>query len=142
LACTVLFVVAWLDFMAFFYVSGQAFQHGSRTPTTTQTEPMQEHGTIVYVTPDEKTQVELLEQGQVGIPVAIGLALFAHFVLGVKIISNLPTRTEMRLRADDIRYPGSALEGPVNVCANCGLRNIPERHRCKRCGADLGETTP
>jgi hypothetical protein len=141
LVCTVLFVVAWLDFMAFFYVSGQAFQHGSRTPTATQTEPMQDHGTVVYVTRDEKVRVDLLEQGQVGIPIAIGLALFAHFVLGVKIISNLPTRAELRARRDDAAYPSPLLEGPVKLCANCGLRNIPERHRCKRCGANLGETT-
>jgi hypothetical protein len=140
IACTVLFVVAWLDFMAFFYMSGQAFQHGSRTPTATQTEPMQDHGTVVYVTPDEKARVDLLEQGQVGIPIAIGLALFAHLVLGVKIIANLPTRAEMRQRADDSALSGPMLEGPVKLCANCGLRNIPERQRCKRCGADLGET--
>jgi len=141
MACTVLFVVAWLDFMAFFYVSGQAFQHGSTTPTAMQTEPMKDHGTVVYVTPDEKARVDLLEQGQVGIPIAIGLALFAHFVLGVKIISNVPTRAELRQRADDAASTGLTLEGPVKVCANCGLRNIPERQRCKRCGADLGETT-
>jgi hypothetical protein len=139
-ACVIFFVVAWLDFMAFFYVSGQVFQHGSATPTATQTKPMRDHGTVVYVTPDEKARVDLLEQGQVSIPVAIGLALFAHVVLGVKIISNLPTRAELRQRAEHTAYAGSALEGPVKVCANCGLRNIPERHRCKRCGADLGET--
>jgi hypothetical protein len=142
IACTVLFVVAWLDFMAFFYLSGQAFQHGSRTPTVTQTEPMQDHGTVVYVTRDEKVRVDLLEQGQVAIPIAIGLALFAHVVLGVKIISNLPTRTEMRQRVDNAASSGPMLEGPVKLCANCGLQNIPERQRCKRCGADLGETTP
>ncbi len=116
------------------------FQHGSPTPTATQTAPVKDHGTVVYVTPEEKTQVALLEQGQVGIPIAIGLALFAHFVLGVKVISNLPTRAEMRQRADDAASTGPVLEGPVKLCANCGLRNIPERHRCKRCGADLGET--
>jgi hypothetical protein len=141
MACTILFVVAWLDFMAFFYLSGQALQHGSPTPTAAQTAPMQDHGTVVYVTQDEKARVDLLEQGQVGIPIAIGLALFAHFVLGVKIISNLPTRAEMRQRADDAAHAGSALQGSVKICASCGLRNIPERHRCKRCGADLGEET-
>jgi hypothetical protein len=70
---------------------------------------------------------------------AIGLALFAHFVLGVKIISNLPTRAELRQRRDDAAYAGSTLEGPVKLCASCGLRNILERRRCKRCGAELGE---
>jgi hypothetical protein len=125
--------------MVSFYVSGQAFRHGSRTPTATQTEPMRDHGTVVYVTREEKARVDLLERGQIGIPIAIGLMLFTHFVLGVKIISNVPTLAELRERNDNTGFTGSALEGPVKVCASCGLRNIPERQRCKRCGAGLGE---
>lgn len=88
IVCVVAFVVAWLDMAAFFYVSGRAFQQGSRAPTVTQTEPMRNHGTIVYVTPDVKAQVDLLALGQIGIPIAMGLAAFAHFVLGVKMIAK------------------------------------------------------
>lgn len=32
-----------------------------------------------------------------------------------------------------------SLKGKARVCNNCGLRNIPERSNCKRCGAALGE---
>jgi len=53
--------------------------------------------------------------------------------------SNVPTFAELRRRSDDPAGALSALEGPVKVCASCGLRNIPERQRCKHCGAALGE---
>jgi len=142
IVCTVVFVAAWLDFAAFFYLSGQLLQHGSPTLTGTQTAPLRDHGTIVYVTPEDKAWLDLLELGQAGIPIAIGLALFAQFVLGVKIIANVPTLAELRQRTSDSAYASASLEGPVKVCATCGLRNIPERQHCKRCGADLGPITP
>ena len=37
-------------------------------------------------------------------------------------------------------YSTSPVTGTVRVCPSCGLRNIPERTRCKRCQEALGET--
>ena len=39
----------------------------------------------------------------------------------------------------DLAPYSSTLTGTVRVCQTCGLRNIPERQTCKRCGSHLGE---
>jgi hypothetical protein len=132
LACYVIFMAAWLNFAAQTYFFGQAFQHGSPVPTAIQTERLQNHGQIVYVTSAEKGWLDLLEIGLVGIPLAIALSAFSHFVLGVNIWS----------RTNNTAYPELTIEGPVRICPSCNLRNIPERKSCKRCGTQLGPIEP
>jgi len=62
---------------------------GSRTPTAHQTEALWSHGNAVYVAVD---QMQLLNRLWTvffaGMPMLGAIALFLHFVLGIKLFSN------------------------------------------------------
>ena len=81
-----------------FYCFNLAFRDGSNAPTATQTESLNNHGTIVYVTPKERRTVSILETcAPIGLFSPIGIALFCRFVLGVRIFRFLgaPVLREM-----------------------------------------------
>jgi hypothetical protein len=80
------FVTVWLLGVGSFYDYGLAYRSGSLQPTDTQTEALNNHGRIVYITPEQEGRLHLLELGAaVGIPSIIAAGFFLHFVLGVKI---------------------------------------------------------
>jgi hypothetical protein len=89
-----LFVVGWLCGVGSFYVSGEAFKNGTTAPTITHTEPLSERRRVVFVTPEQKRQLDLLGLGQWSIGGAAVLALLSHG-FGYRVISNLPTLAEL-----------------------------------------------
>ncbi|HTA29514.1 MAG TPA: hypothetical protein VK731_03475 [Candidatus Cybelea sp.] len=83
------FLIVWLLGLSFFWRFNLAFSHGSPKPTATQTEKLINHSHTVYITPDEKRMVHLLELSMMcGIPSAMALGVFLHFIVGVKIFDN------------------------------------------------------
>lgn len=90
-AYSVMFILVWLDAMAFFYVHQKYTHEGSLKPTATQTESFNEHGTLIYLTHD-KMHINniLLSLMAIGIPSMILGGFFLHFVAGVPMFSNMP----------------------------------------------------
>jgi hypothetical protein len=96
---SLLFLLVWLGFVAFFYYSGAAFRDGSPVPTPMQTEAVTEHGKTVFITHDQKTLSDRLELfAFVGIPSVIVGGLLLHFLVGVKLYPNVPTLREFLAR--------------------------------------------
>jgi amino acid transporter len=91
----VVFMLIWIDGVASFYSFGEAFKDGSPVPTATCTEPINNHGKIVYITSAEKDRVDRLQKvSWVGIPSVMVGALVLHFLVGVKLFPNAPTLAE------------------------------------------------
>ena len=100
----IFFLVVWLDGVASFYYFGTTFRDGSAVPTPAQTEPLWNHGKVVYVTPPQKRLVDTLQTGMaVGIPSALLLGAILHFIVGIKLIPNTPTLEEWRHRREQGR---------------------------------------
>ncbi len=96
---TLLFLLVWLGFVAFFYYSGAAFRDGSSVPTPTRMDAVTEHGKTVYITHDQKLFCDKLELfAFVGIPSVIVGGLLLHFLVGVKLYPNTPTLRELLAR--------------------------------------------
>jgi hypothetical protein len=94
-AFSILFVSVWLGFITFFYYSGVAFRDGSPVPTVTQSEPITDHGTTVYVTHKQKMLCDELQLfAFAGIPSVLAVGFLLHFLIGVKLIPNAPTLRE------------------------------------------------
>ena len=82
---SLLFLLVWLGFVAFFYYSGAAFRDGSPVPTPTQTEAVTEHGKTVYITHDQKMFSDKLELfAFVGIPSVIVGGFLLHFLVYIQ----------------------------------------------------------
>lgn len=95
---TCLFLMLWLAGVSFFYYSGKTFRSGSPSPTSTQTEPMSDHGNVVYVTRAQKARLDRLETMMfTGIPTILVSGFALHFLVGVKLFPNTPTLAEWRL---------------------------------------------
>lgn len=91
----VVFIIVWICGVGSFYVFGTAFKNGSPEPTATQTEPLEDHGKTVYVTPAEKHRVHDLQLvSWVGFPTMALTGLVLHFLVGVKLFANTPTLGE------------------------------------------------
>lgn len=96
---SIIFLIVWLEFVAFFYYSGKAFRDGSPVPTSTKSEAVTEHGKTVYITHNEKIIWDRLESSAfVGIPSVIVGSFFLHFLVGVKLFPNAPTLREFLAR--------------------------------------------
>lgn len=92
---TVVFVLLWICGVASFYFFGTTFKNGSPEPTTTHTEPLEDHGRTVYVTPTEKQRLHVLQLvSWVGFPVVLLAGAALHFLIGVKLFPNTPTLAE------------------------------------------------
>lgn len=88
---SVLFILVWLESMTFFYVHQKYTHEGSRRSTTTQTESVNEHGTLIYLTHDQmRINTALMTMMMVGIPGMIFGGFFLHFVAGVPMFRNMP----------------------------------------------------
>lgn len=94
-----LFLLVWLEGVAFFYYHGKIFSSGSPTPTATQTDPISDHGNTVYITHAQKTQLDRMEIMMfTGIPAILVGGFVLHFLVGVKLFPNTPTLAEWRVR--------------------------------------------
>jgi hypothetical protein len=101
LVYSILFLAVWLDGVASFYYFGTTFRDGSAMPTPAQTEPLRNHGEVVYVTASQKRLVDTLQTGMaIGIPSALLLGVILHFIVGIKLIPNAPTLDEWRRRRE------------------------------------------
>ena len=88
-AHSTLFIAAWLEGMAFFYVYGTRIRAGSLTPTATYTVPINDHGTNVYLSSQDAALVNLLELIMlIAIPTSILSGLFLQSVLGIRVFDN------------------------------------------------------
>lgn len=104
------FLAVWIVGVSFFWKFDIAFRDGSPKPTRTQTETLDDHRERVYVTPEEKRIVSFLESAaMLGVPSALLIGFFLHFVAGVKLIPNAPTlqkfvrKIQERINADTRR---------------------------------------
>jgi hypothetical protein len=89
LVFSAIFLLAWLEGVAFFYEFGTAFKNGSRIPTADKTETLADHGRVVYVSASDKQTVSWLEHGMMfGIPAVLGVGFLLQFGLGVEVFSN------------------------------------------------------
>jgi hypothetical protein len=99
---TCLFLLVWMNGASFFYYYGKTFRSGSPTPTSTQTDPISDHGTIVYVTHAQKVQLDRMETAMfAGIPSILVSGFVLHFLIGVKLFPNTPTLAEWRVSRSD-----------------------------------------
>jgi len=105
-AYTVVFMLVWVCGVASFYFFGTAFRSGSPEPTATQTEPLEDHGKTVYVTPTEKQRVHSLQLvSWVGGPLLLISGAVLHFLVGVKLLPNTPTLSEYLNRGKNRTSP-------------------------------------
>jgi len=85
-----------IEFLAFFYFFGVYFRNGAPNPTPTQTEHLINLGWMVYITPVQKHLLDRLKtRFSICLPAIIGLTLFLHFIVRVKLLSNTPTLREI-----------------------------------------------
>ena len=56
-----------------------------------------------------------------------------HWLFGFAIVLNMLVRM-----IGGVTPYVSPMTGNIRICPACGLRNIPERHTCNRCGTRLG----
>lgn len=89
---SVVFILVWACGVASFYFFGTAFKNGSPEPTISQSEPLEDHGKTVYLTPTEKQRVNVLQLATwISFPVVLLGGAALHFIAGVKLIPNTPT---------------------------------------------------
>ena len=92
---TTVFMLVWVCGVGSFYFFGTAFKNGSPEPTATQTEPIEDHGKTVYVTPADKRRIHALQLvSWVGVPTVFITGGVLHFLVGVKLFPNTPTLSE------------------------------------------------
>lgn len=90
---TLAFFFVWSNFVVFFYLSGKDFRDGTPAPTTTHTEPVTQHGHTVYVTREQKARDDrLMMISMVGVPSVIAAGFILHYLVGVKVFDNIPSR--------------------------------------------------
>ena len=90
-AYSTIFLIVWVEGMAFFYIHERYVHEGSRRPTATQTESFNEHGTLIYITPEQmRLNSLLLTLMAIGIPTMIFSGFFLHYVIGVRMFLNMP----------------------------------------------------
>ena len=85
----------WASSVSYFWYFDIAVRDGSPVPTPNQTEAIVEHGRTAYITPDKMKRLSFLRlslfPGGISVFVIGGLI---HFVLGVKLVANVPTLRE------------------------------------------------
>lgn len=101
-AFSALFILIWLEAMAFFYFHQRFVEEGTQQPTATRTHSVNEHGTFVYLT-DDQAQLDSLLQTlmMIGIPTILLSGLALHFVVGVPLFGNMPASRGLFGVSDD-----------------------------------------
>lgn len=96
---TICGLLVWIDAMASFYFFGAAFRDGSPRPTPTQTDPLNNHGQIMYIPHSQKVLIDSLQRVMfIGIPSVIAIGFILHFFVGVRLFQNMPTFQEWKKR--------------------------------------------
>jgi len=86
IAYGVLALAVWLETIASITVFGLKHRDGSPSPTSMQTEPLMSHGNVAYITPSDKSLIDVLNKGSaIGIPAIIALGLILHFGLHIDL---------------------------------------------------------
>ncbi len=84
-----LFLLVWIDGVASFYCFGVAFRHGSPEPTATNTEPLEDHGHVVFVPRDQKVLIDRLQRIMwIGIPSILVAGFVIHYIVGVALFQR------------------------------------------------------
>jgi hypothetical protein len=87
----------WAGFIFSFYLSGVAMRDGTTRPDRTHTEPLVDHGQVVYIPHSQKALLDLLDGlTEIGIPAIILGGLGLNFFGGIKIFNNVPTLKEWK----------------------------------------------
>lgn len=87
----VLFILVWLESMAFFYFHQRFMHDGSLKPTPAQSESIVEHGTRIYLTHGQASADRVLMTAMmIGIPSILLSGFLLHFVAGIPMFRNLP----------------------------------------------------
>lgn len=90
-----IYFLVWVISVSFFWAFASDIRSGNEKPTATQTESLTDHGYTVYIRPDQKRRVKLLERCfAIGIPSVFVIGGLLHFVLGVKVFSNPSQKME------------------------------------------------
>ncbi len=93
----ILFFAVWLEAVASAYYFGIAYRDGAVRPNALQTEPLSNHGKVVYVSSSQKRLVDTLMTGMaIGIPSTMLLGVILHFIVGVRLFGNARTLEEWR----------------------------------------------
>lgn len=88
-----MFMLVWAVGVLSFYSLGVALKEGTQVPTSTHTEPLDNHGKTVFITPAEKSRIDQLQRlTWVGFPSLIVSGLVLHFIVGVKIFDTRASR--------------------------------------------------
>jgi hypothetical protein len=91
------FFAVWIAGVSSFWKFNTAFRDGTQEPTPERTETLTDHGKTVYITPEEKRIVSLLQYSMtIGIPSALLFGALIHFVVGVKLFPHTPTLAEWK----------------------------------------------
>ena len=99
IAFSVYFFAVWIAAVSFFWKFNTAFRDGTPEPTPQRTETLTDHGKTIYITPEEKKIVSLLQYSMMlGIPSVLLLGVLLHFIVRVKLWPNTPTLAEGRER--------------------------------------------
>jgi hypothetical protein len=92
-------LLIWLNLVGSFYVFGTSFRNGSSVATASASAPIQDHGRIVYVSEDRKQLIDLMQRGMmIGIPLILATGFALHFLIGVRLFPNTPTRDDILAR--------------------------------------------
>ncbi len=84
-----------LDFMAFFYKFGVAFDNGSPVATPAKPDPLDSHGLVRYIPHSQSVLLNSLNTiSSIGIPAVIAVGFILHFFLRAKMFENMPTFEE------------------------------------------------
>jgi hypothetical protein len=98
---TTVFLAVWLGGVSFFFLHGRAMRDGATAPTGQHSEPLTDHGQTVYISRAEHRRLTFLEGCMTrGVPVVMVLGAVIHFLLGVKLVPNVPTLRSRRRPPD------------------------------------------
>jgi len=83
------FALVFVETAAMLYVFHETFESGAPTPEGVRTEALINHGETRYVAPADKAFADrLFDVALIAIPSLIAAALFAHFVLRVRLFDR------------------------------------------------------
>jgi hypothetical protein len=85
------FLAVWIGSVGFFWKHNSAMSRGSAQPTATQTERLTDHGHTVYITLQDRKQVDMFQLALViGIPSVFVIGGILHFGFGAKVFGKRP----------------------------------------------------
>ena len=93
----VAFIFIWISFVLSFYFSGIGMRDGSPKPDVKHTDPLFNHGQVVFIPHSQKLLIDALDRVYwIGIPAILFSGIALNFFGGIKIFQNMPTYQEWR----------------------------------------------